>query len=208
MPEMARLTLILLVVCLLSAAALSQSYVLTAPRIAANRQATEAAARLDVLPGATKIQDGVALRIPVEGGDVDVYRGLDDGGTTVGYAFKVSQKGFSGDIDVMIGARVLPTGGLVVAGTRVLRHSETPGLGAEMTTKAYADIEALGESKAIPEFQKKFIDKAPAELRLKKDSATGTIDALTAATISSRAFTNAVRNGLERLASRLSGGAK
>ena len=201
MPEMLRLTLILLVVCLVSAGALSQTYESTKAQIAKNRAATEADARLAVIPGATNIVEAPEMKIDEK---INVYRGTDTQGKTVGYAFKVSQKGFSGAIDVMIGAKV-DGGELEVAGTQVLRHSETPGLGAEMNTKAY-NIK-LGAEEPIPAFQKQFVGLKTSELFLKK-SGKGKIDAITAATISSRAFTNAVRGGLERLTNKVSGRSK
>ncbi len=201
MPEMMRLTLILLVVCLVSAGALSQTYESTKAKIAKNRAATEADARLAVIPGATKVVAAPELEL---GEKVKVFRGTDDAGKTIGYAFKVSEKGFSGVIDVMIGAK-REGNELKVAGTQVLRHSETPGLGAEMTTKAY-NVK-LGAEEAIPAFQKQFVGLRTSELFLKK-SGKGKIDSITAATISSRAFTNAVRGGIEQLANKVSGVSK
>ena len=200
MPEMMRLTLILLVVCLVSAGALSQTYESTKAMIAKNRAATEADARLAVIPGATKVVAAPEMKMD----KVQVFRGTDDNGKTIGFAFKVSEKGFSGVIDVMIGAK-LEGSELKVAGTQVLRHSETPGLGAEMTTRAY-NVK-LGAEEPIPAFQKQFVGLRTSELFLSK-SGKGKIDSITAATISSRAFTIAVRKGIEQLASKVSGVSK
>jgi electron transport complex protein RnfG len=207
MPEMVKLTLILLVVCLFSAAALSQTYNGTKDKIAENRKATESIARLAVLPGATAVAE-FDLSTTVEASEKNepsllVFSGVDSSDKQIGWAFKVSEKGFSGDIDVMVGCRKNEKGLLTVTGTRVLRHSETPGLGAEMNTLAYSDVQKLGD-KAVPKFQKQFIGKSVKQLSLKAlDPANGTIDSMTAATISSKAFTKAVREGIEKFQAKL-----
>ena len=68
-----------------------------------------------------------------------------------------------------------------IKGTSVLSHSETPGLGANMTGK----------------FKDQFIDKNPSGFKLivKKDG--GDVDAITAATITSRAFSKAVNKAYQ-----------
>ena len=100
----------------------------------------------------------------------DALKGADKAGTV----FQVSPMGYSGRIEAVCG---LDAAGKVT-GIRVLSHTETAGLGAKITTAA---------------FQDQFRGKAVAELALKKDG--GAIDAIAAATISSRAVTNAVRAG-------------
>jgi len=200
MPEMLKLTLILLVVCLCSAGALSQTYNSTKEKIAKNRKATESIARLAVLPGATSVSifnADKSVESKTSDSAIKAFAGTDDSKKQIGYAFKVSEKGFSGDIDVMVGCAKNKKGLLAVTGTRVLRHSETPGLGAEMNTVAYSDTQKFGD-KAVPKFQKQFIGKTVEQLYLKKlDPKKGTIDSMTAATISSKAFTKAVREGIE-----------
>jgi electron transport complex protein RnfG len=61
--------------------------------------------------------------------------------------------------------------------TKVLEHQETPGLGTKMME---------------PRFKDQFVGKNPGtdKIKVKKDG--GEIDAITAATISSRAFCDAV----------------
>lgn len=204
---MARLTLILLVVCLVSAGALSQTYESTKGIIARNRAESEAQARLAVLPGAVRMEADEAHALRSDGVDLPVFQGLDAAGGEVGWAVKMAVSGFSGDVVVMVGLRRDDRGELTVAGTRVLRHTETPGLGAEMNAVAYEDGVRDGE-RAVPLFQKQFVGRRVSELILKKDdAAAGSLDAMTAATISSRAFTKAVRQGMELLGARLTGGA-
>ena len=96
----------------------------------------------------------------------------DADGNFQGAAVKTSEGGFGGKIDMMVGFLADGT----IKGTSVLSHAETPGLGANMTGK----------------FKDQFVDKNPADFKLivKKDG--GDVDAITAATITSRAFSKAV----------------
>ena len=96
----------------------------------------------------------------------------DADGNFQGAAVKTSEGGFGGKIDMMVGFLADGT----IKGTSVLSHAETPGLGANMTGK----------------FKDQFVDKNPANYKLivKKDG--GDVDAITAATITSRAFSKAV----------------
>ena len=96
----------------------------------------------------------------------------DANGNFAGAAVKTSEGGFGGKIDMMVG--FLPDG--TIKGTSVLSHSETPGLGANMTGK----------------FKDQFVDKNPATFRLVVSKDGGDVDAITAATITSRAFSKAV----------------
>ena len=95
-------------------------------------------------------------------------------GKTVGYAVEsFTSKGFSGRINVMVGFDM--DGNIV--GTSVISHSETPGLGAKMTD---------------PAFSSQFVGKNPASYRLAVTKDGGDVDAITASTITSRAYCDAV----------------
>jgi electron transport complex protein RnfG len=96
----------------------------------------------------------------------------DAAGNFKGAAIKTSEGGFGGKIEMMVG--ILANG--TIKGTSVLSHSETPGLGANMTGP----------------FKDQFIDKNPASFRLTVKKDGGDVDAITAATITSRAFSKAV----------------
>ncbi|MBN2480240.1 MAG: RnfABCDGE type electron transport complex subunit G [Bacteroidales bacterium] len=94
---------------------------------------------------------------------------------SVGYAIKTyTDNGFGGRIELMAG--FLPDG--TIYGVSVLQHKETPGLGTKMTD---------------PGFREQFIGKNPGNfsLQVKKDG--GMVDAITAATISSRAYCDALQ---------------
>jgi electron transport complex protein RnfG len=97
------------------------------------------------------------------------------GGKYVGTAVEAfTMKGFSGKISVIVGFD--PEG--KIKGYKVLEHAETPGLGDKMQ----------------PWFEDKIIDEIVPEGGYIVKNDGGTIDAITAATISSRAFLDAVNN--------------
>ena len=106
-----------------------------------------------------------------------VYQTQDAQGKDLGAAVESTTGGFGGDLKVLVGFN--PEGQIL--GYTLLEHAETPGLGA----------------KADKWFQKgekgDIIGKSPAEpLTVSKDG--GQVDAITASTITSRAFLLAVNN--------------
>jgi electron transport complex protein RnfG len=86
-----------------------------------------------------------------------------------------TNNGFSGLITLMVG--FLPDG--TIQGIEVLQHAETPGLGSKMTEE--------GNVLTVS-----FEGKNPADLKMSVRKDGGDIDALTASTITSRAYTDAV----------------
>jgi electron transport complex protein RnfG len=100
----------------------------------------------------------------------------------VGFAVKsYTDKGFGGHFEIMAG--FLPDGS--INKVSVLSHKETPGLGTKMT-----------ESR----FSNQFLGKNPTTgytLKVKKDG--GQVDAITAATVSSRAYCDALQRAFNTL---------
>lgn len=82
-------------------------------------------------------------------------------------------KGYSGFISIMVGFQ--PDG--TIYNTRVLKHNETPGLGDKMLNDA---------------FSQQFNNKHPEEISIAVKADGGDIDGITAATISSRAYCDAI----------------
>ena len=113
----------------------------------------------------TYSENGVTMTFPCN-------LAYDQNGTFQGAAVKTSEGGFGGKIDMMVGFLADGT----IKGTSVLSHAETPGLGANMTGK----------------FKDQFVDKNPASYKLTVTKDGGDVDAITAATITSRAFSKAV----------------
>jgi electron transport complex protein RnfG len=110
------------------------------------------------------------------------FTGRDSSGAVAGTAFTaVSGLGYSGEIEVMVG---LDTAGRV-NGVRVLRHAETPGLGANYTAPDVLDAFYGGKD-------------ASTDWRVTKDG--GDVDAITGATVTGRALCDAIDGGYRRWA--------
>lgn len=101
----------------------------------------------------------------------EVYIIYQDGEKT-GYAFIASGSGYSGDIDIMIGL----DSGFGIKDISILSQTETPGLGSMITESSFTD---------------QFKGLSASDIALKVDG--GKIDAVTGATISSRAVVNAIK---------------
>ena len=121
------------------------------------------------------------LRLPTNEGDsLEVYPAKMDN-AIVGYAITTyTKQGFSGDISLMAGFNADGS----ICNITVLEHKETPGLGSKMNEPRFKD-------------QFKNINPAKTVVKVKKDG--GQIDGITAATISSRAFCDAVQRAYNTL---------
>lgn len=113
-------------------------------------------------PAMVTTEDGTVVSV------VEASKAVKDG-ETVGYAVTVSPSGFGGAVKTMVG---LDTEG-TITGLEVLEHSETPGLGAKAKDPKSG-------------FAEQFTGKT-APLAVSKDG--GDIEAITSATITSRAVT-------------------
>jgi len=101
------------------------------------------------------------------------------GGIPVGYVVELSVHGYSGDIRLMVG---ISSAEGVIAGMRVISHSETPGLGALIVKEA---------------FYSRYSNLPIAPLTVVRAGAgEHEIDALTSATVSTRAVTRAVNEAI------------
>ncbi|MFR9660713.1 MAG: RnfABCDGE type electron transport complex subunit G [Rikenellaceae bacterium] len=110
----------------------------------------------------------------------DIYTAK-NGDKVVGYAIKSStMKGFSGLVVLMVG--LSPEGDVI--NVNVLSQNETPGLGTKMTDEGNPLLLSVKDKHL-----------ADIDLRVKKDG--GDVDALTAATISSRAYADAMERALK-----------
>ena len=129
---------------------------------------------------AQKTQDAIAVVLPGAEGVEEIPVTGESGIVTAvyaadaGYAVQVAPGGFDGPVTMMVG---ISEG--KVTGISVISHGETASLGAECTR---------------PDWQSQFIGTA-GNLQVTKDG--GTIDALTGATVTSRAVTEAVNRAVE-----------
>lgn len=134
-----------------------------------------------VVPDFNNDPNAEMFRLPTgEGDSLDIYPARKDS-IIVGYAVNTNtKKGFSGNINLMAGFK--PDGTII--SITVLDQKETPGLGTKMTE---------------PPFKDQFKDKNPSQFKLKVKKDGGPVDAITAATISSRAFCDALQRAYNTL---------
>ena len=167
------MVLCLFLVCLVCSALLGGVYVLTKGKIDQEQIKKTNNAIALVAPEFDNAPSSEKMSVEIDGKDIAVYPARKDG-KTVGYAVEsFTSKGFSGTINIMVGFDM--EGNIV--GTSVISHSETPGLGAKMTE---------------PAFYSQFIGKNPASFKLGVRKDGGDVDAITASTITSRAYCDAV----------------
>ena len=170
------MTLCLLAICLVCSALLAGVYALTAKPIADAAAAKNEAAIKEVLPE-TAVTIEEERTVEMSGETYTYNLAYDEVGNTVGCAINVSALGFGGPIVIKVGFDVNG----IVWNTKVLSQTETPGLGAKCVEPEFAD-----------QFRK--FDAQEKKLGVKKDG--GDIDAITASTITSRAYISAIEKAI------------
>lgn len=168
----------LTIICVAAGAILAGVNMYTSGPIAASKAAAlEAAIKAVAPPFDNKPSEEAYLAVTSDGDSLMIYPAT-KGGEFVGAAVESNtKKGFSGEIRVIVGFD--KEGKLL--NYSVLQHSETPGLGAKMQEWFRTDKNkqsVLGRN------------LSGGELKVTKDG--GDVDAITASTITSRAFLNAV----------------
>ena len=173
------MVLCLLGITLVCSAAVGYVYKITVEPIAKADADNIKAALSQVLPA---FEQSVGQDVEIDQMPLTVHTATADG-KTVGYAVETMTKsGFSGEFRLMVG---FDADGAVY-GIKVLEHSETPGLGSKMADEG---------NPLLLSFQ----GKSPASMSLKVKKDGGDVDALTAATISSRAYVDAVARAYNAL---------
>lgn len=164
-------TLALLLICIVATALLAWTNDITAARIAETERERAIASRRTVMPHADSFDEELS------------YDGLlycvarDAGGNVIGRVYTADAKGYGGTLRVMVG---IDADGCVT-GVEILAHSETPGLGANSTK---------------PAFKSRFVGKSGTLLVSKTSNDGENVQAITAATITSKAVTSAVNAAL------------
>ena len=166
------MTLCLLSICLVCSGLLAGVYALTKEPIDAAAKAKNEAAIKEVLPEtAAAIEE--ERTVDFEGQSYAYNLAYDAQGEVVGVAINVAPVGFGGPIVIKVGFDAQG----VIWNTKVLSQAETPGLGAKCVEAGFSE-------------QFKGFDPAAKKLAVKKDG--GDVDAITASTITSRAYTSGV----------------
>lgn len=164
-----------------ASAALGFVYELTKKPIEITKLKKKLEAIKSVLPAFDNNPDNEMFILPTgEGDSLEVYPAK-MGEMIIGYAVRTyTYKGFSGYIGIMVG---FTTSGKII-NANVLEHKETPGLGTKMTE---------------PAFSEQFKDKDPSKFILKVRQDGGEVDAITAATITSKAYCDAIEKAFNTL---------
>lgn len=169
--SMFRIAINLAVTCFISGVIIAGTYAITEPAAEAQRVKAKNDAMKELVKDADSFKS-------VDGKD-GWYQGIKDG-KVIAYVVPASGKGYAGTIEML--AAVTPDGKAI--DFKVLKHAETPGLGDKMVE---------------PKFRNQFADKVPADMDVVKVPTTKNIQALTGATITSRAVTKGVREATEEV---------
>lgn len=176
----------LLLVTAVAGLILGGAFLVTKDPIAKQVAKTNSEAMKEVLPKADsfEIMDGKS-----KGNVTEVNEGKKSSDVS-GYAIKVLTKGYGGQIEMMVG--VSKEG--EVKGIKILSHSETPGLGANAPQPKFS-----GQFKGKPTDKKlEVVKTAPAN--------KSEVQAITGATITSRAVTKGVNEAVDYYKAELKGG--
>ncbi len=174
-------------ITLVASAGVGVVNMITKEPIAAAEAAAKSAALAEVLPAFDTTEQEV---LTINDMPITVHTAK-QGGEVVGYAVEtMSKNGFGGAINLMVG---FSTAGEVL-NVNVLKQTETPGLGTKMADEGNPLLASV-KGKRL----------ADVKLAVRKDG--GDVDALTAATISSRAYVDAVARAWEAFRSVTTGNA-
>ncbi len=170
---------VLTVITVITGALLGYVYNITKEPIALSKKLKQETAVKDVAPEFDNAPIDEQYTVTVNDLELKVFPAKKEGKLVGAAVESKTKKGFGGEISVMVGFNADGT----IRNYRVLSHAETPGLGSKMEEwfrGEKGDQSVLGKNPASD------------NLTVKKDG--GSVDAITAATISSRAFLDAIAN--------------
>lgn len=168
-------------ITLVSSAAVGGVYIITKEPVerAAKNKFTNALSA--VLPEFDNIEDVVNVKSTDGSADIKTYKAIKNG-EKAGYAVETSALGFTQDIIILVGFDKDNN----IFKIAVLSHAETPGLGAKITDP---------NEPFVVQFEGK--NPETTKLSVKKDG--GDLDAITASTITSRAYAVAVKKAYDAI---------
>jgi len=170
---MVRYAFILMLICLVSAGVLALTYKITHPVYLEQMREEEKQALAEILPQACDFKE-------IKNRDTSYFLGLDEQGKIVGYIIRANATGYSSTIKMLVGIDDKGT----ILGLKILSQQETPGLGAKVTEIRSGEDE--------PWFTRQFKGRNYKQLSLE------TIDAITAATITSKAVVDGLKQEIEK----------
>lgn len=172
--SLTNMLVVLTVITIVAAGVLASVNAVTAPQIE-KINAENLAAGIKAVMG----NDDIKVSEPWEVDAFTAYDINDKQGNLLGKAVVSTENGFGGPLKVLVGFN---TDGDIL-GYTVLEHAETPGLGA----------------KAGEWFQDKIIGMNPGVNNFTVSKDGGEVDAITASTITSRAFLRAIQNAYDKI---------
>jgi electron transport complex protein RnfG len=170
------------IVALVSAGLLGSVYALTKEPIRLAELKKKNDAIKIVVPPFNNAPSTDYIKYGVNGDSLVIYKAKNND-EIVGLAVETFTKnGFSGEFKLMVGFDTIGN----IIDVAVIKHAETPGLGDKME---------IGKS----DFHVQFMGKNPDEFKLMVTKDKGDVDAITASTISSRAYCEAVQRAYDAL---------
>jgi electron transport complex protein RnfG len=165
--------LVLIIICAVTTAALAFTQVITADKIKKRELEDMFLARSQVLPSALSFNEQTLLH---EGENYTYFEAAGENGEAVGYVISGVSKGYGGDVEIMVG---IDNG--EIRGVEIVRSNETPGLGTKTQDKSY-----LGQ----------YVGVLPQNGSFELGQGDGMVDAVSGATYSSSAVTDAVNKAI------------
>jgi len=130
------------------------------------------------------VEDIKKIKTAVAKDSIEIYPAFKNNQFVGAAVISYSEKGFSGLVKIMVGFKADGS----IKNIVVLEQKETPGLGTKMKDES---------------FLRQFRDKNPANFNLDVKKDGGEVDALTGATISSRAFSESAKMAYDIFAKNL-----
>lgn len=183
--SLTNMLVVLTVIAIVAAGVLAAVNAVTAPQIE-KINADNLAAGIKAVMG----NDNITVAEPeeIEGG-FTAYAVTDANGESLGTAVTSTSNGFGGPLQVLVGFDNEGT----ILGYTILAHAETPGLGAKASDWFQSeDKNGKGGNACI-------VGKNPGQCNFTVSKDGGDIDAITASTITSRAFLLAIQNAYNKV---------
>jgi len=180
--EIVKITITLILFYLIGGAIIVSAYALTKPVIDKNNAEKKMTVLKGMIPGAEKVE--ALEQWDIADRKADIFKVSSSSGELLGYVVESYGKGYSGFIHTMVAVDEAQK----ITNITILGHSETPG---------------LGDGVEVPEWQKQFFGKDLENMEVVKRPGTDKIQAISGATISSRAVVNAQRDALAYLSKAL-----
>ena len=188
-------------ICLLAASLLAKVNDVTRAPIEEAKAMKLEEAIMDVVPEFDNDPVAEAYKVAADTGDSLLVYPAKMGEEIVGFAVNsFSDNGFSGNIQVMVGFDTENT----IVNYAVLSHAETPGLGSQMgewfrpqTHEASLIEKLFGFEVKQEEANSSIIGKSLLTTKFEVSNDGGDIDGISASTVTSRAFLEAVRRAYD-----------